>query len=577
LINELKVIAKSQAFLHTYNKSFINLCTMRWCKQDVKWLMLVLVIFACGQTGLAQAFTSSNLPVIIINTNGSAISNEPKIIADMGIIYNGVGVRNSITDPYNNYSGKIGIELRGSSSQLFPKKQFGVELWDATGNGINASLLGMPAEEDWVLFAPYNDKSLMRDVLAYKLGRDLGRYAPRTRFCEVVINGEYEGVYVLMEKIKRDDNRVAIGKLNPDEISGDDLTGGYIIKIDKESGSGNGGWGSSYFPPNRSGNQQIYFQYDYPSAAGIVSEQRNYIRQYVNSFETVLNSDAFNDRVNGYVKYIDDDSFIDFFIINEVSKNVDGYRLSTYLHKKKDSDGGKLHMGPLWDFNLGFGNANYCTQGNPEGWVTNFNNVCSQDWWLIPFWWDKLYSDGAYRNKLAARWNELRLNQLNTDRILTYIDSVANVLNAESQQRNFQRWPVLGQYVWPNYYVGPTFASEVSWLKNWIVSRLSWMDANMPKLITGIENNASDFSIEMFPNPFHDQVQINYTMLKAGTISIEIFDLLGRPVKAIQESREQSGTYHTRVQVQSLPAGPYYYKAKLGDSMSIAGRIIKLD
>jgi CotH kinase protein len=333
---------------------------------------------------------------------------------------------------------------------------------------------------------------------------------------------------------------VAIGKLNPDEVSGDDLTGGYIIKIDKESGSGNGGWTSSFTPPARSGNQQIYFQYDYPSAADIVSEQRNYIRQYVNSFETVLMNASFNDPVNGYVKYIDDDSFIDFFIINEVSKNVDGYRLSTYLHKKKDSDGGKLHMGPLWDFNLGFGNANYCTQGNPEGWVTNFNNVCSQDWWLIPFWWGKLYSDGAYRNKLAARWNELRLNQLNTDRILTYIDSVANVLNAESQQRNFQRWPVLGQYVWPNYYVGPTFASEVSWLKNWIVSRLSWMDANMPKLITGIENNASDFSIEIFPNPFHDQVLINYTMLKPGTLSIEIFDLLGRPVKAIQESREQS-------------------------------------
>ena len=344
----------------------------------------------------------------------------------------------------------------------------------------------------------------MRDALAYKLGRDLGRYAPRTRFCEVVINGEYLGVYVLIEKIKRDNHRVNIAKLNPTEIAGDDVTGGYIIKIDKDSGSGNGGWSSSFYPPGRSSNQQIYFHYDYPSAAEIVTEQKIYIQQYLNNFETVLNSSAYNDPVNGYSKYIDVESFIDFFIVNEVSKNVDGYRLSTYLYKEKDSDGGKLHMGPLWDFNLGFGNANYCTQGNPEGWVTSFNSICSQDYWLIPFWWSKLYSHGTYRNKLAARWNELRSNQLKTERILTYIDSLANVLNAESQQRNFQKWPVLNTYIWPNYYVGPTFQAEVTWLKNWIIARLNWMDANMPILITEVGETSSGVTSlsDLFPQEF---------------------------------------------------------------------------
>jgi len=128
----------------------------------------------------------------------------------------------------------------------------------------------------------------MRDVLAYKIGRDLNRYAPRTRFCELVLNGNYEGIYVLIEKIKRDNNRVDINKLNPDENSGNDLTGGYIIKIDKETGSGNGGWTSSYVPPNRSGNQTIYFQYDYPKAEDISTEQKNYIRQFMLNFETAL-------------------------------------------------------------------------------------------------------------------------------------------------------------------------------------------------------------------------------------------------------------------------------------------------
>ncbi len=539
-------------------------------------LFVVTVIFLANYlTVSAQTLTSSNLPIIVINTGGFIIPDEPKITADMGIIYNGVGVRNNVTDPFNNYSGKIGIERRGSSSQSFPKKQYGVELRDELGNGIDASLLDMPAEEDWVLFAPYNDKSLMRDVLAYKLGRDLGRYASRTRFCEVILNGEYQGIYVLMEKVKRNNNRVDIAKLNPDEISGDDITGGYIIKLDKETGSGNGGWSSSFAPPNKSGSQQIYFLYDYPSATDIVTGQINYIKQYVNNFETALNSPTFNDPVNGYAKYIDVDSFIDFFIINEVSKNVDGYRLSTYLHKKKDSDGGKLHMGPLWDFNLGFGNANYCTQGNPEGWVTNFNSICPQDYWLIPFWWNKLYSDGAYRNKLAARWAELRSNQLDTERILTYIDSVANVLNAESQQRNFQRWPVLGTYVWPNYYVGPTFASEVSWLKNWVSMRLNWLDVNMPKLITAVEHTPSEFSLELYPNPFSKEVTINYSLPSAGSICVEFFDMLGRPMKIIQESKDLPGSYQTNLPSQDFPAGTYYYKVKVGSGNSLTGKMIK--
>jgi hypothetical protein len=538
-------------------------------------LLVTIIVIANFIAVGAQTLTSSNLPIVIINTGGFIIPDEPKITADMGIIYNGIGVRNNVTDPFNNYNGKIGIERRGSSSQSFPKKQYGIELRDESGNGVDAPLLDMPAEEDWVLFAPYNDKSLMRDVLAYKLGRDLGRYASRTRFCEVILNGEYQGIYVLMEKVKRNDNRVDIAKLNPLEVSGDDLTGGYIIKLDKATGNGNGGWNSTYPPPNRSGGQQINFLYDEPSASEIVTEQMLYIQQYVNNFETALNSSAYTDPVNGYAKYIDVDSFIDFFIMNEVSKNVDGYRLSTYLHKKKDSDGGKLHMGPIWDFNLGFGNADYCTQGNPEGWVTNFNSICAQDYWLIPFWWGRLYSDGTYRNKLATRWEALRSDQLKTDRILTYIDSVANVLNAESQQRNFQRWPVLGTYVWPNYYVGPTFASEIIWLKNWVSARLNWLDANMPRIITEVEDESSDYSVTLYPNPFTQQVMINYSLQTAGSISIELFDLLGRPVKVIQESKDFPGSYQTYLPADDLPAGSYFYTAKVGSSNSVTGKLMK--
>lgn len=546
--------------------------------------------FVTGLIGLifiqavsAQTFTVSNLPIIVINTNGQTIKDEPKIIASMGIIDNGPGVKNSLTDAFNNYNGKIGIEIRGSSSQMFPKKQFGIELIDDLGAGFSAPLLGMPPEEDWVLFAPYNDKSLMRDALAYKLGRDLGRYAPRTRFCEVMINGSYEGVYVLIEKIKRDNNRVDINKLNPDENSGDNLTGGYIIKIDKETGSGNGGWTSSYPPPGRNGTQTIFFQYDYPKAADVTSQQKTYIQQFMANFEGTLFGTNFTDPVNGYSRYMNVNSFIDFFIANEISKNVDGYRLSTYLHKQRDSDGGKLNMGPIWDFNLGFGNANYCTQGNPEGWVTNFNSVCSQDFWLIPFWWHRLNQDPAYRSRLAARWSSLRTDQYQSTKLISYIDSLYAVLNfvlpgegTSAQQRNFQRWPVLGQYVWPNYYIGPTFQSEVIWLKDWITNRLNWMDANMPSVITGVAENNRNLTVAAFPNPFNKEIIIDYKLEMAGTFGITLFDLLGRPVLTATENQIQAGAYQLILQAQGLPAGAYYYKAT-SESGSTSGKVIKCE
>lgn len=537
--------------------------------------LILTVLMVLGRNAQAQSFTSSNLPIIVINSSGQSIVDEPKITASMGIIDNGFGVRNNVTDPFNNYDGKIGIEIRGSSSQSFPKKQYGIELRNNLGEGINAPLLGMPAEEDWVLFAPYNDKSLMRDALAYKLGRDLGWYAPRTRFCEVVINGEYQGIYVLIEKIKRDKNRVDVNKLNPDEISGDNLTGGYLIKIDKNTGSGNGGWTSTFLPPNRSNIQTIFFQYDYPKAADIAPQQKTYIKDLMASFEATLAGTNFNDPVQGYTRYIDVDSFIDFYIANEVGKNVDGYRLSTYLYKQKDSDGGKLHMGPIWDFNLGFGNANYCTKGNPEGWVTNFNTICPQDFWLIPFWWNRLNQDGVYRSKMAARWAELRADKFQTNRITGYIDSVYMVLNAESQQRNFQRWPVLGQYVWPNYFVGSSFLEEVNWLKSWVTNRLNWMDANMPQVITGA-GEVADFTVSASPNPFNQEITIEYTLINPATFSIELFDSMGRAINTTSESRLQSGTYTLSIPAQQLPAGMYYYRATAGSGFPIAGKVVKM-
>jgi hypothetical protein len=539
----------------------------------------ILVFSSTAGNTYAQSFTSSNLPIIVINTNGQTIVDEPKITADMGIILNAGGARNSVTDPFNNYNGKIGIEIRGSTSQdFFPKKQYGIELRDAAGASIDASLLGLPKKDDWVLFAPYDDKSLMRDVLAYKLGRDLGRYASRFKYVELVLNGQYQGIYVLLEKVKRDKNRVSIDKLDPGETTGDALTGGYIIKLDKIEGSGGQGWASTFAPPNRKGQQITFFQYDYPKQEDIVTEQKTYIQSYVNSFETALAGGSFKDPVSGYPKYIDVDSFVDYFIGNELPRNPDAYRLSTFIHKRKDSDGGKLVMGPIWDFNLGFGNVNFCAKDSPEGFIIHYNRICPDDGWLVPFWWDRLFEDDAFKAKVAARWSSLRAGVYQTSRIMGFIDSVATVLNVEAQQRNFQRWPVLGIYVWPNAYIGNTFQDEVNFLKSWTTRRLTWMDENIGNVVTGVEHRPAvdEFAVTGYPNPFKDDIRLNYTLVSPGNVFVELLDFSGRRIESFVRTHTTAGSFESVMQSRNVSPGLYVLKTQFGGTTKLQ-KMVKIE
>ena len=415
-------------------------------------------------------FTSSNLPIVVINTLGQNIMDDPRIVCDMGIINNGFGNINSVNDAFNDYNGKISIEYRGSSSQSFPKKPYALETQDSIGNNNNVSLLGMPVENDWILYAPYSDKSLMRNFLTFDLGRKMGNYSPRTVYCELVVNGDYKGIYILMEKIKRDNDRVDIAKLDFDDLAGDSLTGGYIIKVDKYTGTGGTDWLSDF--PNIGGGS-LYIQYHYPDANVMLPQQLDYIEHFVDSFEYALAGPNFSDTLIGYSKYIDVNSFIDFYIVNELSKDIDAYRLSSYLYKDRNDNGGKLTMGPLWDFNLAFGNADYCSGGIPTGWEVN--SGCGAN---NPFWFERLLDDTTYQNKLKCRWEYLRERSFHQDSILNFIDSVSIYLN-DAQQRNFQRWNILGTYVWPNYYIGNTYQDELTFLKTWTSDRLTWIDSNI--------------------------------------------------------------------------------------------------
>jgi len=419
---------------------------------------------------------ASLLPQISIDTRGNLIIDEPKINAGMVIT----------TPSGTDYDGNIGIEIRGASSQFFAKKSFGVETRDADNEDLDVSLLGMPEEEDWVLHGPFSDKSLMRNKLIYDLSRDMGMYASRTEFVELTINGSYQGLYVFMEKLKRDDERINISTLNPDENSGEDLTGGYIIKIDKvnfdngESYSDFSSFTSAVPPPNATQGQTIRFLYDEPEPEDITTEQKTYISNYMAQFETALGSTTFSDPDTGYAAHIDVASFIDFFLLNELSNNVDGYRLSTFMYKDKNE---KLKMGPIWDFNLAFGNADYCSGGETNVWAYKFNERCSEDFWLVPFWWERLLQDPAYVVQLKERWTTLRGSVLSEASIEAKIEGYRSTMAASGAiDKNFGKWNILGSYVWPNNFVGSSYNDDLGYFQQWITNRLIWLDGSIESL-----------------------------------------------------------------------------------------------
>lgn len=409
------------------------------------------------------------LPRVLINTSGTIV-DEPKVDGNMEIILEGESV----------FSGPIAIEIRGASSQMFPKKSYGFETRDANNQDLDVSLLGLPEEEDWILHGPYSDKSLMRNMLVYELSREMGRYASRTVFVELTLNGGQHGIYVLMEKLKRDDVRIAIDRLTSDENTGEDLTGGYILKIDKLSGSNFGeGYNSlnsfsSVHPPISSPAAQIRFLYEYPDAEDITELQREYISSYINTFENALASDEFADPDIGYAAYIDVPSFIDFFLLNELSNNVDGYRISTYLHKDRNQ---KLNMGPIWDFNLAFGNANYCNGGDFDVWAYKFNERCPGDFLMVPFWWHRLLQDPMFTTQVKQRWQELRASIFAEAELFSKLSDYNALLSIDNRlNNNFSTWPILGSYVWPNQFVGNSHQEELDYLRQWIQNRLVWLD-----------------------------------------------------------------------------------------------------
>ena len=503
---------------------------------------------------------SSNLPLVILNTGREEIMAGDKSLAALRAVEN-KRERTTLTSA-EDFSGLVLVNLRGHSSLRYPKHSYSVKSVNELKEPKSVSILGLLKDPDWVLYAPYPDKTLMRDVLAYELNRQIGTWAPRTRFVEVFASepGEklsmehYVGVYVFEEKVTRSKSRVNIAKLDADDTREPELTGGYIFKKDHSSSRerkrlGADGPPQATVPTDRSGYptppggfpadpagfllsyqgstttrttrtttprtttrtssranrsaravtnyvatavseraviddaevfpddesfrttlQKNYFYFQEPEPDELTGVQRAWLKAYVNRLEAALYGPDFTDAKEGYRAFIDVGSFIDYHLFSEVTKNVDAFRFSTFYHKYR---GGLLKMGPVWDWNLSFGNAD-----GKQGWMPQH--------WLWPqlddqqySWFRRLFEDPDFGQRYVDRWHELRAGVFATTNVLSRIDAFAAYLN-ESQERNFRRWDILGRDVSPNYFVGDNYKEEIDYMKNWASNRLAWIEAQFP-------------------------------------------------------------------------------------------------
>lgn len=433
--------------------------------EKMKKIAVLVLLVMCSWWAHGQILTDSNLPIVVIETdNGVTIPDEPRVYGNMKIIWHQDGSRNYLTDVNNpeflNYDGRISIEIRGSSSQMLPKKPYGLTTLqedDETNN--NVSLLGMSKENDWVLNSLAFDQTGMRDVLSYELSERLGQYASRRIYCEVVINNDYKGLYAFMEKIKVDDNRVNIQKMDETCNSYPEVTGGYITKADKTSGNDPVAWTMQGYGNGWWGGNSTDFIHHYPKPSEITNSQSIYIHGVFNNLASAAgNHDT--SIISGIPSVIDIPSFVDFMIVAEFSSNVDVYTYSTFFHKDRK---GKLRAGPVWDYNLTFGHDEFGNRSRYDVW--QFNNDDNNG----PRFWKDLFDTDEFKCYLAKRWFEVTAegNFMNYSILCARIDEI-DAWITEAVGRDNQRWSKMTQHV-----------SEVQSMKTWIQQRINWLNNNI--------------------------------------------------------------------------------------------------
>ncbi len=483
-------------------------------KSTIQITLLLLVI---SIKSFAQTFTSSNLPIVIVTTDINPSTGKPreivdqvKVLGNMKVIERPAGERNFVNDQNNlnylSYSGRIGIELRGSSSQDLPKKPYAITtlLSDKSSNN-NVSILGMPPENDWILNSHAYDSSTLRDFISYDAYGLMGNYSPRSRFCELIVNGDFKGLYIFQEKIKVDDKRVNLRKINATDNNFPDITGGYITKCDKLTGGDPVAFTlSSYL------GGTVNFIHHHPSPSLISSQQAAYVQNYFKAIN-IKNTSI----LNGYPSLIDIPSFIDFMLVNELSSNADAYQLSTFFHMDKM---GKLRAGPIWDLNLTYGNDLFMWGFNRS--FTNIWQFSNGNDNVGARFWKDLYDNETYRCYLSKRWLEMSAPgmPLNYNVISKKMDSMSDILS-EARGREQLRWGNIGNYV-----------QHIGAMKSWLQERIKWMNSKL--VLTQLCNQVNTVplvisKIHYHPLPFGADSSSDFEFIEITNTSNTIVNTSG--------------------------------------------------
>lgn len=369
----------------------------------------------------------TGLPIINIDTNGVPIDSKEEYREGNALVFGGL-----------NYDATINTSMkirgRGHSTWfVHPKKPYQLKFSE------ESEFLSMPQEKKWIFLSEYSDKTMMRNKIAFEMGylSNLD-WTPQSHFSEVFVNNEYNGTYHISQKVEEGPNRVTIGEA------------GYLLEIDDITHIDEGDviFYTGSFLINVKSPDLV-----------VDSNEYNYIKDFINEFEAVLMGDQFTNPTTGYTSYIDIESFIDWYLINEITKNQDARNYSSiYLNV---IPGEKIKMGPLWDFDLAFGNVDYSECEYPTGFWVKDNA-----------WYSRLFEDPEFVNQVKTRFSYFRSNQ---NFILDKMDYYSNYL-FEAQEENDNKWNTIGTYVWPNPVVFNTYDEEVEHLKNWYIERMNWLD-----------------------------------------------------------------------------------------------------
>lgn len=426
---------------------------------------------------------TSDLPIVILHNYGrGSVPATGEQFVMMQVFEPKHGVASMTNAP--DTSQRARFRLRGSSTQGIPKGSFALETWDEFGADQKIGLLGMPEESDWVFYAPNNfEPVLIHNPFMHGLSREIGRYSPRTRFVEVYLNtgggaivsANYNGIYVIEEKIKRGPDRVDIDGLEPEHLAAPEVTGGYMLKIDRPD--------PGDFPFNAAGQDLNFVD---PKGAEIRlaarDAQEQYIIGYFNQFGAALNGASYRDPLNGYAKFIDIGSWIDHHVLNVLSYNVDALRLSTYLYKPRN---GKIEFGPLWDFDRALGSTDG-RDANPRTWY----NSGGTDFFHYP-WWNRLFQDPDFMQRWIDRWEELRRGSFALTNFNRHIDEhMAQVRRA--QPREQARWGWAPR--------GGSYQAEVNMMKTYLKDRAEFIDGQFVRppalsLAGGMVTNGTEVTL----------------------------------------------------------------------------------